>query len=308
MDRSDARGESERVKIAITGSSGFIGTALVRALEARGDEIVRVVREGPASPGRIMWDPERGVIEPGALVGVDAAVNLAGEPIGRRRWSARQKARIMNGRVHGTEVLATSLASLSPQPGVLISASAMGFYGERGDEVLTEDASSGVGFLPSVCRRWEAATAAAGDAGIRVVHLRTGLVLDPSGSLLKRMLLPFRLGLGGRLGDGTQWMSWITRGDHIRAILHLLDDEAASGPFNIAAPNPVRNAEFTRALARVMHRPALLPIPRSLIAVPFGRELANDLLSSTRMVPQKLEASGYRFEATEIEPALRAML
>ena len=296
------------MKIAITGSSGFIGTALVRALEARGDEIVRIVRDGPEGSGRVLWDPERGELESRGLSGVEAAVNLAGEPIGKRRWTARQKARIVNGRVRGTEALARSLAGLHPRPRVLVSASAMGFYGERGDEILTEDSASGTGFLPSVCRRWEEATSAANDAGIRVIHLRTGLVLDPSGSLLKRVLLPFRLGLGGRLGDGTQWISWVTRADHVGAILHLLDRDAASGPFNIAAPNPVRNAEFTRTLARVLHRPAVFPSPRALIAIPYGRELANDLLSSTRMAPQKLEASGFRFEATELEPALRALL
>ena len=280
----------------------------MRALEARGDEIVRVVRAGPAGPGRVRWDPERGDLEPRSLEGVDAAVNLAGEPIGKRRWTARQKAKILNGRVRGTETLARSLAALSPRPRVLVSASAMGYYGERGDEILTEDSSSGSGFLPSVCRRWEAATSPASDDGIRVAHLRTGLVLDPSGGLLKRVLLPFRLGVGGRLGDGTQWMSWVTRADHIRAILHLLDDDTASGAFNITAPGPVRNAEFTRTLARVLHRPVVFPIPLALIAIPFGRELANDLLSSTRMVGQRLDAVGFRFEAAELEPALRAML
>ena len=295
------------MKIAITGSSGFIGSALVRALESRGDEIVRLVRDGPG-PGRILWDPDRGELDSRALDGVDAAVNLAGEPIAKRRWTARQKARILNGRVHGTETLARSLASFSPRPRMLISASAMGFYGERGDEILSEASSSGVGFLPSVCRRWEAATSLASDAGIRVVHLRTGLVLDPSGSLLKRVLLPFRLGLGGRLGNGRQWMSWITRADHIRAIVHLLDDDTASGPFNITAPDPVRNDEFTRILGHVLHRPAVFPIPRAVIAIPYGRELANDLLSSTRMASNKLVSTGFRFEATELEPALRAML
>lgn len=295
------------MKIAITGSSGFIGTALVRALQVRGDEIVRIVR-ADGGPGTVLWDPERGNIEEIAPEGIDAAVNLAGEPIAKRRWTAAQKARILNSRVRGTAALARSLAALSPRPRVLVSASAMGFYGERGDEMLTETASSGVGFLPSVCRRWEAATAPASDAGIRIVHLRTGLVLDPTGSLLKRILLPFRVGVGGRLGDGRQWMSWITLADHIRAIMRLLDDDDASGPFNIAAPNPVRNDEFTHTLGRVLRRPTVFPIPRALIAIPYGRELAGDLLSSTRMVPQRLEATGFRFEATELEPALRAML
>ncbi|HEV2685907.1 MAG TPA: TIGR01777 family oxidoreductase [Actinomycetota bacterium] len=295
------------MKIAITGSSGFIGNALVRALESRGDEVVRVVRAG-GGPGKVLWDPELGALEPSTLEGIDAAVNLAGEPIGKRRWTARQKAKIVNGRVHGTGALARSMAALSHRPRVLVSASAMGFYGERGDEILTEDSSSGTGFLPSVCRRWEAATAPAREAGSRVVHLRTGLVLDPSGSLLKRVLIPFRFGLGGRLGDGQQWMSWIMLADHVRAIVHLLDEDAASGPFNIAAPNPVRNDEFTRVLGRVLRRPAVFPIPRRLIAIPYGRELANELLSSTRMLPGRLDAVGFRFQASELEPALRAML
>ena len=175
-------------------------------------------------------------------------------------------------------------------------------------DVLTEAAPSGSGFLASVCRRWEAATAPASDADIRVVHLRTGLVLHPSGGLLKRVLLPFRAGLGGRLGTGQQWMSWVTLADHIGAMLHLLEDDDAHGAFNVATANPVRNVNFTRALAHVLRRPAIIPIPKALIAVPFGRELANDLLASIRIVPERLERAGYRFGSPELEPALRALL
>jgi len=292
MDRTACRGES----------------TLVPALEARGHRIVRVVRASEGGPDRVRWDPERGALDAEALAGVDAAVNLAGEPIGKRRWSARQKARILNSRVRGTETLARDLAALSPRPRVLINASAMGFYGDCGDEVLTEASPSGSGFLASVCRRWEAATAPASNAEIRVVLLRTGLVLHPSGGLLKRVLLPFRMGLGGRLSTGRQWMSWVTLADHIGAMLHLLEDDDARGAFNVATSNPVRNVDFTRALARVLRRPGIVPIPKALIAVPFGRELTGDLLASIRMAPERLDRAGYRFESPELEPALRALL
>ena len=296
------------MRVAISGSSGLIGTALVRALEERGNDVVRIVRSGPSSPGCVRWDPGRGRIEAAALQGIDAFVNLAGEPIGRRRWTDKQKHKILSSRESGTAVLARALAAMTPKPRALLNASAMGYYGERGDDVLTEDSPPGSAFLASVCMRWEAATSPAADAGIRVVLLRTGLVLGPEGGLLGRLLLPFWLGLGGRLGDGRQWMSWVTLRDQAGAILHLLDDNDARGPYNISAPNPVRNDEFTRTLAQVLHRPAFIPIPKALIAIPFGRELADDLLSSTRMHPARLLDAGYRFEAVELEPALRAML
>jgi uncharacterized protein (TIGR01777 family) len=296
------------VRVAVTGSSGFIGSALVRALDARGDTVVRVARRGAAGPGRIMWDPIVGTIDAAGLAGIDAAVNLAGEPIGNRRWTRRQKAKIVDSRVRGTLLLSQTLAGIPTPPRALVSASAMGFYGERGDDVLTEEASSGEGFLAMVCREWEAATAVAADAGIRVAHIRTGLALAADGGLLKRVLLPFRLGMGGRLGSGRQWMSWISLADHINAILHLLDAEGARGAFNVAAPDPVRNEEFTRVLARVLHRPAMLPIPKSLIAVPFGRELTGDLLASIRIAPARLQEMGFRFNDTELEPLLRSAL
>jgi uncharacterized protein len=302
------KGRAIEVKILVTGSSGFIGTAVVHALEAKGHRVLRLVRSGAGGENRITWDPEHGRLDPEALAGIDAAVNLAGEPIGARRWTERQKAKILNSRERTTTLLSEAMVRLSPQPRALLSASAMGYYGERGDEVLTESAASGHGFLAAVCRRWEAATSVASEAGIRVVHLRTGLPLHPSGGLMKRVLLPFRFGLGGRLGSGRQWMSWISLEDQISAMLHLLDDEHANGAFNIAAPEPVRNDEFTRVLAHVLHRPAMIPIPKALIAIPFGRELTNDLLSSIRLSSARLERSGYRFAAPELEPALRAML
>jgi uncharacterized protein (TIGR01777 family) len=269
---------------------------------------VRIVRSGAPAEDRVLWDLDHGILDAEALSGIDAAINLAGEPIGKRRWSDRQKARILNSRERGTVLLSKTMARLSPRPRALLSASAMGYYGDRGDQVLTEADASGEGFLASVARRWEAATSAASDSGIRVAHFRTGLVLDPSGGLMKRILLPFRLGLGGRLGSGLQWMSWVSLSDQIGAMLWLLENEDANGAFNIAAPNPVRNDEFTRVLARVLRRPAVIPIPKALIAIPFGRELTDDLLASIRISPARLERSGYRFQAPELEPALRAML
>jgi uncharacterized protein len=296
------------MKVAVTGSSGLIGSALVRALMDRGDEVVRVVRSDASGAGGARWDPEGGTIETRALEGIDAAVHLAGEGIGSKRWTTRQKARILNSRERGTGLLARTMATLTSRPSVLVSASAMGYYGDRGDEILTEQAGSGDGFLAMVCRRWEAATSAAEDAGVRVCHLRTGLVLGREGGLLKRLVLPFRLGLGGRLANGRQWMSWVAITDQIGAILHLLQDDTARGPFNIAAPNAVRNDEFTAVLARVVRRPAVIPIPKTLIAIPYGRELADDLLSSIRMVPDRLSERGFRFQMPELEPALRAEL
>jgi uncharacterized protein (TIGR01777 family) len=280
----------------------------VRALTARGDDVVRVVRSGSSGPGRALWDPDRGHIETSALEGIDAAVNLAGESIGSRRWTPRQKARIQQSRERGTGLLAQALADLTPRPRVLVSGSAMGFYGNRGDEVMTEDGAPGDGFLAMVARRWEEATSTAEDAGIRVCHVRTGLVLGRDGGLLKRILLPFRLGIGGRLGSGGQWMSWVSITDEVGAILHLLDDDEAHGPFNVAAPSAVRNDEFTTVLARVLRRPAVIPIPKALIAIPFGKELADDLLSSIRMVPKRLGERGFQFRMPELEPALRAEL
>jgi len=296
------------MKVAVTGSSGLIGSALVRALERDGHTIVPVVRSGSSGRDRIRWDPEGGWIEKSALAGIDAVVNLAGESIGARRWTRKQKARILNSRERGTRALAEALVGLNPRPRVLVSGSAMGIYGDRGDQVLDEGSSIGDGFLASVARRWEAATAPAEGAGIRVCLIRTGLVLGRGGGLLGRMLLPFRLGIGGTLGNGRQWMSWVSITDEVAAIMHLLGDDGARGPFNIAAPHAVRNEDFTRVLARVLHRPAFLPIPKALIAIPFGRELADDLLSSIHIVPSRLEERGFRFQHADLEQALRAEL
>jgi uncharacterized protein (TIGR01777 family) len=296
------------VKVAVTGSHGLIGSALVPALQAAGHDVVRLVRQAPAV-GEVRWDPDTGDIDAAGLQGIDAAVHLAGVGIGDRRWSEEHKGAVLDSRVKGTTLLSRTLSSLSPKPAVLVSASAIGFYGDRGDEVLTESSPPGAGFLTEVCERWEAATAPAEDAGIRVAHLRTGLVLSPAGGALKQMLLPFRLGAGGRIGSGRQWWSWITIDDEVGAILHVLADGALGGPVNLTAPNPVTNAEFTRTLGRVLGRPTLLPTPTIALKALFGGEAVEEMfLGGQRVEPEKLHASGYRFGQRDLEPALRALL
>lgn len=292
------------MRVAVTGSTGFIGSALVEALLDRGDEVVRVVRGGGAG---VRWDPARGAIEAGALEGVDAVVHLAGHTIGRR-YTRAQKQRVLGSRIDGTTLIARTIAGMTRAPRVLVSASAVGYYGDRGAQILDEGSGPGSGFLADVCRQWEAAAEPARAAGVRVAHIRTGLVLHPSGGLLARLLLPFRLGLGARLGDGMQYQPWITREDEVRAILHLIDTDGAAGPFNLTAPSPVTNAELTRALARALRRPALLVVPRFAIATVLGRELTADLLASQRALPRALDASGFSFRSSEVEAALQGLL
>jgi uncharacterized protein len=296
------------VNVAVTGSSGFIGSALCAALESEGHHVVHVVRSGEPAPERIGWDPEAGTIDARAFAGIDAIVNLAGRPIGNRRWTVREKSRILNSRAQGTALLSEALALQSKKPDVMISASAVGFYGTRADEVLSEGSHGGEGFLAEVCRAWEGATRLAEDAGIRVAHIRTGLVLDPAGGIMKRLLLPFRLGLGGRLGSGHQWMPWISMEDEVGAIMHLLADPGARGPFNLSAPEPVRNTTFTHELGEALHRPTPLPVPKAAIGAVFGRELTDDLLSSQRAIPARLHEAGYRFRSSTLASALRTML
>jgi uncharacterized protein (TIGR01777 family) len=296
------------MKVVVTGSHGLIGTALIEALEARDDEVVRLVRDRP-EPSEPRWDPAKGEIDAGALEGADAVVHLAGVGIGDRRWSEDHKRAVLDSRVQGTTLVAKTLASLSQRPPVLVSASAMGYYGDRGDEVLTEGAGPGTGFLTEVCVQWEAATVAAEDAGVRVVHLRTGLVLSPAGGALKQMLLPFRLGAGGRIGSGRQWWSWISIGDEVGAILHLLGNETVRGPVNLTAPNPVTNAEFTKTLGRVLGRPTLLPTPTLALKALFGGDAVDEMfLGGQRVVPEKLLVSGYQFRHPTLDPTLRLLL
>lgn len=294
--------------VAVTGSTGLIGTALVARLQADGHRVRRVVRGAPpAGGGAVRWDPSAGTIDAAALEGVDAVVHLAGAPL-IGLWTKRFKRRILDSRTSGTGLLARTLAGLERRPSVLVSGSAVGYYGSRGDEVLTETSTKGGGFLSDVVAAWEGAAAPAADAGIRTTLLRTGLVLDPAGGLLRLTLPIFRLGLGGRLGNGRQWMPWIALEDHVGAIVHLLGADLA-GPVNVAAPQPVTNAEYTRALGRVLHRPAVVPVPILPLRLAAGADATRDLLTaSQRAVPERLAASGFSFAHPDLEGALPAIL
>jgi uncharacterized protein (TIGR01777 family) len=295
--------------VVLSGASGLIGRAVTQALHARGDRVARLVRSGVTHDDEIAWEPEQGRIDAAALEGFDAVVHLAGESIAARKWTEEQKRRILETRTEGTALLVGALATRARRPRVLVSASAIGYYGNRGDEVLTEDSSGGTDFLADVCVQWEVATVPAIDAGIRVVNVRSGIVLDAHGGALARMLLPFRLGLGGRIASGKQYMSWIALHDEVGAILRALDDDVLRGPVNATAPNPVRNDEFTQTLGRVLHRPTALPTPLAPLRIRYGAELVESLLCySQRVQPTRLQAAGYDFRLPSLEAALRAVL
>jgi uncharacterized protein (TIGR01777 family) len=286
-----------------------LGSALTASLQADGHRVLRFVRGGVTGGDTIGWDPDEGRIDAPALEGLDAVVHLAGEGIGEHRWTTEQKRRIRESRTKGTAALAGAVASREHKPKVLVSGSAVGYYGDRGDEPLTEDSKPGTGFLPEICTAWEAETRPASDAGIRTVILRTGIVLAPQGGALKQMLLPFRLGLGGRQGSGKQWMSWIAIDDHVAAMRAALDDERLRGPLLLTAPNPVTNADFAHALGHVLHRPTVLPTPMLPLKLRYGGELVDTLLlSGQRATPTRLVAVGFRFEYPVLEPALESML
>jgi uncharacterized protein len=288
------------VRVVVTGSSGLIGQALVSALAGDGHETVALVRRLPG-PGEARWDPAQGVIDRGALEGADAVVHLAGAGIGDKRWSAARKEIILGSRVDATTLLCAILAGLDHPPAVLVSASAIGYYGDRGDEELTETSEPGHGFQAEVCRAWEAATAAAGAAGLRVVHLRSGVVLSRRGGALAKQLPLFRAGLGSRLGSGRQWFSWITLRDEVGVIVHAIRNTALEGPVNATAPGPVTNRNYTEALGAALHRPAVLAVPPVVLRLALGRQLADELLlGSLRVVPDRLVGSGYRF----LDPSL----
>lgn len=299
--------------IAITGATGLIGGALSAQLQASGHDVVAVVRRKGSAPGgtrEILWDPVAARLDAADLVGVDAIVHLAGAGIGDKRWTDAYKREILRSRVDGTRLLADTLAGMSStdRPATLLSGSAIGIYGESETETFTETSSPANGFLADVCVQWEAATQAAEDAGVRVVHLRTGIVLTPRGGALKKMLPLFKFAAGGPFGSGRQWQSWISLDDEVRAIEHLLTSNVR-GAVNLTAPNPVTNKEFARTLASVLHRPALLPVPRFGPALLLGGELADALLyTGQKVLPTVLEADGFSFWHPTLEVALRALI
>lgn len=296
------------MRVIVTGSHGLIGSALIAALTAAGHQPVRVVR-GSADVGEIRWDPESGMLDGRDLAGMDAAVHLAGEALGAKRWNAQQKHRILDSRVRGTELLCRRLAEVDPRPGVLVAGSAIGFYGDRGSEELDEHSGPGTGFLAEVAQQWEGATSAAADAGIRVVRMRSGVVLSPAGGALQKQLPVFRAGLGGRLGSGRQYLSWVSLDDEVGAILFALAAGDLAGPVNVTSPNPVTNADFTRTLGAVLGRPAILAVPRIGLATLLGGEMADEmLLGGQRVLPKQLLEHGYRFAQPDLEPALRHLL
>ncbi|MEW5702577.1 MAG: TIGR01777 family oxidoreductase [Candidatus Zixiibacteriota bacterium] len=297
------------MKIAMTGSGGLIGSALAPALAAAGHEVVRLRRvDGVPDPGEAAWNPATGAFDPTAVSTTDVVIHLAGENLASGRWTKERRKRILASRANATARLCTTLAQAQPRPRVLLSASAIGYYGDRGDTILDETHSRGSGFLADVCRAWEEATGPATAAGIRVVNLRFGMVLSAHGGALVRMLTPFRLGLGGPMGNGQQWVSWIAIDDLVRVVAHVIGDERTSGPVNVVSPEPLTNREFARALGRVLHRPAFLPIPAAALRLMFGQMADELLLSSTRVVPARLLESGFDFRYRDLSSALWLVL
>jgi uncharacterized protein (TIGR01777 family) len=301
------------MKIIVTGSTGLIGSALVASLLARGDEVTRLVREKTDAPHadgtrEVLWSPGRGELNAAELEGHDAAIHLAGDPIAEGRWTDEKKRRIRESRVQGTTLLAETLARLSAPPRVLLTASAVGYYGDRGAEILNETSTAGADFLSDVCRVWEASADEAKAAGIRVVRLRFGVVLSGAGGALTKMLTPFKMGVGGKIGSGQQYMSWIALDDAIGAILHALAHEELEGAVNVVAPRAVTNAEFTKTLGGVLGRPTIFSVPAFAARLAFGEMADAALLASQRAEPAQLKATGYVFKYPELEGALRHAL
>ena len=296
------------MKVLVTGSHGLIGSALIPFLTTDGHVVLRLVRNPNPATHEIPWNPQTGVIENEQLEGLDAVVHLAGENIASRRWNATQKKRIRESRVHGTRMLCEAIAKLTNPPKVLVCASAVGYFGDRGDEELDEQSEPGTGFLADVCRDWEQAADPAREKEIRVVNLRFGVILSSAGGALVKMLLPFKLGFGGVVGSGKQYWSWIALDDVLGAIRHVISNADLNGPVNCVSPHPATNREFTKTLGRVLKRPTLFPLPAFVARLVLG-EMANELLlASTRVVPKQLQASGYQFRFENLESALRDTL
>lgn len=295
------------MQIAISGASGFIGSHLGVSLRNQGHETLALVRHEPGKD-QIRWDPEAGTVEAGKLEGVDGVVHLAGENIATR-WTGEARRKIRESRVRGTGLLARTLAGLGRKPAVLVSMSAVGYYGDRGDDIITESSGAGSGFLASVAREWEDSAEPAREAGIRVVHPRMGIVLDGTGGALQKMLPPFKAGIGGKLSSGRQWMSWIALDDVISAVLFVLAGRDIHGPVNFTAPEPVRNADFTTLLAQELHRPALFTVPRAALYLLYGKDMVDEtLIASTRVLPDVLTGAGFRFQYPGLRPALARAL
>jgi uncharacterized protein (TIGR01777 family) len=295
------------MRVAMSGASGLIGSALAADLTAAGVEVVALVRRPAATAGEITWNPLGSGLDPRALAGVDAVVHLSGAPVADRRWTPARKAELRDSRITSTRTLVTAILAAEPRPPVLLCGSAIGYYGDTGGQVADETAPPGTGFLADLVRDWEAATRPAADAGVRVVNLRSGIVLAREGGMLGPLTLPFKLGLGTQIGPGTQYLSWIALTDEVRAIRFLLDRSDLSGPVNLTAPNAATNAEFTRAFAQALRRPALLRLPAPVLRTALG-EVSTELLSSSRIKPAKLLEAGFTFTYPDIGPALRSIL
>ena len=295
------------MRIAVTGASGLIGSALVPHLRSQGHEVIRLVRRAAVAPDEVMWDPMTGTVDLDGLAGTEAVVHLAGAGVGDHRWTDDYKREILDSRVNGTQTIVKAITSIEPVPRVLVSASAIGWYGDTGDRIVDETAPAGSGFLADVVRAWEAAADPARTAGIRVVHPRTGLVVSGDGGAWARMFPLFRLGLGGKLGSGRQYWSWISLRDEIRALTFLIDRDDLSGPVNLTGPTPVTNADVTQVMGRVMHRPTLLPAPAFALKAALG-EFSTEVLGSARVVPSVLEQAEFSFQDPTIESAIRTAL
>ncbi len=295
------------MRVAITGATGLIGQALESRLAGQGHEVLCIVRR-PARTNDLLWDTVQGLAQPERLENCQAVVHLAGENVADGRWTEEKKARIRDSRVQGTTSLCRSLAQLKTPPAVLVSGSAIGFYGNRGEEVLTEDSPAGNGFFPELCQQWEASTQLAEDKGIRVAHLRIGIVLSETGGALGKMLTPFKFGLGGKIGDGAQYMSWIALEDLLAAIEHIIAHREMRGPVNGTAPNPVTNNDFTERLGQALHRPTIFSVPAFAARLAFGEMADEALLAGARVMPTRLLASGFQFKYPELAPALKKLV